>query len=147
MAHRLSLAGRLAPAFAWALLGLATATEGSASCTANNRASDAALALIAAGAAFAVAGVLLNVLPFGTGRHAGVFAGGIVLAVVGVLAVGFGVLALVGALLLFGVWRIATGATRGATRTRALLAYLASGLWFPVAGIALLWAALRCFTF
>jgi hypothetical protein len=39
------------------------------------------------------------------------------------------------------------GDAQGLRRTHALLAYLASSLWFPAAGITFLWAALRCFTF
>ena len=147
MTHRAPLAASIAPALAWALLGLAAAVQGSASCATNDPASDAAIALMAAAAAFALAGLLLNLLPFGGGRDAGIFTGGIALVVLGVVAIGFGVLALLGAVLLFGVWRIGAARARGAERTRALLAYLASSLWFPVAGIALLWASLRCFTF
>jgi hypothetical protein len=147
MPHRLAIAAWAAPALAWAMLGLAAASEGSASCATNDPASGAALVLMALGAASALAGLVLNVWPFRAGWDLGVFGGGIAVVVLGFIAIGFGVVALLGVVLLYGIWRIATSDARRAARARALLAYVASSLWFPAAGIALLWVALRCFTF
>jgi hypothetical protein len=145
--HRLTLAALATPALAWALLGLAATSQSAASCTTNDPASDAAFILGALGAVAALAGVVLNVWPFGAIRDLGVLAGGITAVALGFLAIGFGVVGIVGALVLYGVVRIASSDANRAARGRALVAYLASSLWFPVAGIALLWAALRCFTF
>jgi hypothetical protein len=147
MPHRLALAAVATPALAWALLGLAAASQRSASCTTNDPAAEGALILGILGAVAALAGVTVNVWPFAAIRDLGVLAAGIVAAGLGFLAIGFGVVGVVGALALYGVVRIAASSADRAVRGRALAAYLASSLWFPVAGIALLWAALRCFTF
>lgn len=147
MTSRHTLAAGLAPALAWATLGLAAITAGSASCASDDPASDTALVLMGLGAAAALAGLLLNVWSFGAGRDLGIAAAGLALAVVGVLVIGFGIVALLAVLVLYGVWRIAASDATRAARARALLGYLASSLWFPVAGIALLWLSLRCFTF
>jgi hypothetical protein len=147
MSHRLALAAFAAPALAWALLGLAATSQSAASCTTNDPASDIALVLGTLGVVSALTGVVLNVWPFGAIRDLGVLAGGLTVVAIGFLAVGFGAVGLVGALVLYGVVRIASSDANRAVRGRALVAYLASSLWFPVAGIALLWAALRCFTF
>jgi hypothetical protein len=144
---RHTLAAGLAPALAWATLGLAAITAGSASCASDDPASDTALVLMALGAAAAVAGLVLNVWSFGAGRDLGIAAAAVALTVLGILAIGFGVVALFGAVLVYGIWRIAASKTPRAARARALLGYLASSLWFPVAGITLLWLSLRCFTF
>jgi hypothetical protein len=147
MPYRLRVAAFAAPALAWALLGLAAAGASTAPCTTNASAYDVALILGALGATAALAGVVLNVWPFAAIRDLGVLAGGIVAVAAGFLAVGFGAVGIVGALLVYGVVRIAASDANRAARARALVAYVASSLWFPVAGIALLWAALRCFTF
>lgn len=147
MSLRFAPVAWLAPTLAWSLLALAAASEGSAGCSTSDPASDAAVALFVLGGIAAVGGLVLNVWPFRAGWDVGALGGGIALAAVGVAALGLALLPLLLVVLLFGVWRIAAGDARGGRRTHALLAYLASSLWFPAAGIALLWAALRCFTF
>ncbi len=99
------------------------------------------------GALAAVGGLVLSVWPFGAAWDLGALGGGITLAVLAVAALGLTLLPLVLLVLLFGLWRIVAGDAHGLRRTHALLAYLASSLWFPAAGITFLWAALRCFTF
>ena len=136
-----------APALAWSLLGLAAAGEASASCATGDPRSDVAAVIFVLGAAAAAAGLALAVWPFRGRGDAGVVGGAVGAALLALAVVGLAVLPVLFAVLLLGVWRIATGTGRGARRTHALLAYLASSLWFPVAGIALLWSALRCFTF
>lgn len=141
------VAALLAPALAWALLGLAAAAEASAACG-STAAWHRTLAVGAAGGVAALTGLVLNVWPFRGGRDLGLLGAGAAVAILLAAALGIGVGALaLGGVLVYGVWRIAAGESRGARRTPALLAYVASSLWFPVAGIALLWAALRCFTF
>jgi hypothetical protein len=147
MPIRLSSAAWLAPVLAWVLLGLAAAGEGSTGCSTSDPRSDAAAGLFILGGAAALAGIVLSLWPFRTRRDLGTLGGGIAVAAAALAVVGLAVLPLLFAALLFGVWRIATADARGARRTRALVAFLVSSLWFPAAGIALLWAALRCFTF
>jgi hypothetical protein len=144
MPHRLAPAAWLAPALAWLLLGLAALTEASAACTSD---ADVPLGLLCAGAAAALAGVLLSAGRVRGRRDAGALGGAVGVVALALAAVGLAVLPLLFAVLLLGVWRIATADGPVAARTRALLAYLVSSLWFPVAGIFVLWLALRCFTF
>jgi hypothetical protein len=146
--RRFSPAAWLSAALAWSLLGLAAASEGSTGCATTDARSDAAAALFVLGAAAALAGLVLSVWPFRTRRDLGALGGALALGALALAALGLVMLPLLFAVLLFGIWRIATAdGRRGTLRTQALLAYLVSSLWFPAAGIALLWAAMRCFTF